>query len=415
MKGFWKKTVMIAALAGGICLAEGMPQEEDRIIAYASSAATIDSSIAAGSGNSSVTTTESSLNVTINYLEETITILGNGSKVYISTNKGKTWEYLESSEVSKYTLELSCYMKTAETVLYFKKAGEEVPYILTIPKEEKTLKAKYVVTNAGGTVELSYAAGTVIEYRKGTNGDWKEYTSSFSTKPYENTGYTLQFRSKATPTQRAGKIVNVKIAKRPTAPIISVDYSDLCLKGLKNGTTEYRLSTASEWTTFNAVSGQSSLLDLYTVLNSTMASVDKTSTLLKAGSIEVRTKAMGKKLASAVRLIEIPAQHAAPDTTVTLKDDTLVISDASAKKPYEYTIIHQGETFDISKVTWKKVTSSKGTSIKKFGSATTVTGDVLYVRMASYKDTAAGTISVASLPKKINVSITAAPTPTVKP
>ncbi|MBE5959980.1 MAG: hypothetical protein E7256_01125 [Lachnospiraceae bacterium] len=402
MRGFWKKTMAAAALTAAlVCMAQAEWQKEGAIV-YASSDVVSSSRATGGS------TATSSLKVEVNYLNETITISGNGSSsVYMSTNKGKTWEVLES-----LTLELSCYMKTSETVLYFKKAGENTPYILTIPKEEKTLTAKYVVGKNGGAVQLSVTAG--VEYRKGTNGDWRDYPSNFSTKPYENTGYSLQFRTKATQTKRAGKIVSVKITKRPVAPSITVDYSGLFLKGLKSGTMEYRVTPSTGWTTFTVPTGHASLLDLYTVLNKVSGTIDKTVTPLSAGTVEVRTKATDKKLASAIRLVQIPAQQAAPASTVKVTNTTLVISDASSKKPYEYTILHKGETFDISKVTWKKVTTSKAVSLEKFGSATTITGDVLYVRLASYKDTVKGEVSLASLPLKMDLTITAT-TPTKAP
>ena len=404
---------MTAALAAMfVCAAEGVKGNKDRSLVYASST-TINSGATTGTGSSSSTTSKSSLTVKANYLKETITVSGDGGKkVYMSTNKGKTWELIEGTE-----LELACYLKTADTELYFKKAGEDAYAILKLPKEEKTLTAKYVVTSTGGKLNLSVTTG--VEYRKGTNGNWITYdAATFSTARYENTGFTLQFRTKATEDKRAGKIVSVKIAKKPTAPSISVDYSDLYLKGLKSGTMEYRLSTASNWTTFSVLSGQAALLDLYTVLNSANGTVDKTTTLLKEGDIEVRTKATENKLASAIRLVHIPAQQPAPtNATVKLTNDTLVISDASTKKPYEYTILAANEAFDISKVVWKKVTTTKGVSIKKFGSALTVNGSVVYVRLASHKDTATGEISVASLPMKITVTglSNATATPTLTP
>lgn len=351
------------------------------------------------------TASGTSVNYVVNYQEETITVAsgtGGSNKFYLSTDKQKTWELLENSTTvsSTITFDISNILKTKEVIIYFKGNKDTQPVEVTLQGEDKSLKVTYIVENSVG--KLTYTTTKPVEYRKGANGNWKTLTGNLDTTIYEVRGANLYFRTKATVTDRAGKVVKVKIPKRGSAPGVKVDGTELTLTGMKTG-MQYRLSNSNTWLTFQETDKKE--ISIPSLLRITSIDVPVTGV-----TIEVRNAATDKKVASQIKVIDVPAQLAAPTSaTVAFNTGTLTIQDASSSKPYEYTIVKAGEVsivnFDYLKnATWKSVTSSKATKVTKVGNNTLATGDYIYVRLKTTTDKTTKVVNLASTCLKIGVT-----------
>lgn len=354
---------------------------------------------------SATTVSGTSVNYVVNYQEETITVAsgtGGSNKFYLSTDKQKTWELLENSTAvsSTITFDISNILKTKEVIIYFKGNKDTQPVEVTLQGEDKSLKVTYIVENSVG--KLTYTTTKPVEYRKGANGNWKTLTGNLDTTIYEVRGANLYFRTKATVTDRAGKVVKVKIPKRGSAPGVKVDGTELTLTGMKTG-MQYRLSNSNTWLTFQETDKKE--ISIPSLLRITSIDVPVT-----GFTIEVRNAATDKKVASQIKVIDVPAQLAAPTSaTVSFNAGTLTIQDASSSKPYEYTIVKAGEVsivnFDyLQNATWKSVTSSKATKVTKVGNNTLATGDYIYVRLKTTTDKTTKAVNLASTCLKISVT-----------
>ena len=341
--------------------------------------------------------------VKLDYDEQTIRVSagsGGSSKFYFSADKKKTWNLIEQKDSKGLYLDLAVFLKTSANTLYFKGDKDKAVVEVVIPKEEKTLKISYYVQKLNdngqpkyvGQLKIENATGA-LEYRKGTNGDWDDYKGSLDLSSYEITGYTLQFRVKATTTTRASKIVNVKIPKRQSAPSLKVDYSKLVISGLKEGVTQYRIGNGN-WTDFKPTDSKDKSLTLAELLQ---PSGTAPNTAIPTGIIEFRALGTEKKAPSGIIAIEINAQPSAPlESNIKLNGTTFSITDASRTKPYEYLVLHAGETVNLEKARWIKVTSSKDIQIKKVGTAIPVPTDKIYIRLASTTDSVTKFVTPAS-------------------
>lgn len=342
----------------------------------------------------------SGLQSNIDYVKSKIILTSsNGStKFYISKDKQKSWELLNSTVKGSSTeLELAAYMKTSEVVLYFKGDKDLTPIELKIPKEETDLKVTYKVSGTNGSLVFTNRKGALLEYRTSATGYWIEHNSdTFDTSAYDDTGMTLQFRTKATTNKRAGKIVNAKIPKRPSAPTVKVDFQNMEITGLKKGNTQYRVGNNSTWTTFNPSDTKVKGLSLYDILSNGTVS---NTTQLNANTIEFRTIIDGKKVPSAIKLLDFNKQPSAPNIDGVLSGSTITIKDASKDKPYEYVVLKTTEIAEMNPKTakWKRVTSPKSIIIKKTGNATTIKGDVVFIRLAAVTDAKTSKITPPSL------------------
>ena len=119
---------------------------------------------------------------------------------------------------------------------------------------------------------------------------------------------------------------------------------------------------------------------------------------IPATSIEFRFMATNKKVASAIRLIEIIEQPAKPDpTSIKVDGSELTFPQASTTNPFEFVILHGSEVIDLATVKWKKVTNDKPVNISKFGTFTPTVGDVIYYRLAMVANTKTGEVKPASM------------------
>lgn len=350
---------------------------------------------------------EGAVTVNVNYKTELITISKgskNSSKFYISTDKQKSWQLLENKKGEpKSTIDLCMFLKTSATTLYFKGDKDITPVEVEIPKEDNSLKVTYFIQNNMGTLKFENVS-TSLEYRRGTNGQWKTYyQSELDLSDYEVTGYTLQFRTMASETKRAGKIINVKIPKRQNPPSVKVDYGKFVISGLKQGTTQYRLAGSTQWITFNPQDKKVKTLNLAELLlpKDTAANLYP----IPAGAIEFRNLGTEKKISSGTIVVQTEAQLTPTDATkVQLVGTTLQFTDASKDKPYEYIVMHVGESPDLATAKWKKVSNAKPITIKKVDKALPVPGDIVYYRLALVKNTKTKEITPASMYSKITIT-----------
>ena len=323
--------------------------------------------------------------VLCDYLNETITVSKGpreSTKFYFSQDKKKTWQLIDHPNGK---MDLAIFMKTSDNIIYFKGNKDESPVEVKIPKEEKNLKVTYYVENNQGKLKLeNTSSNQSVQYRKGKDGQWIDYTG-LDLRDYEITGFTLQFRTRASVTQRAGKIVSVKIPKRPNPPSIKVDYSKFCISGLKPGVTQYRLAGSGQWLEFNPTDKKVKTLSLSELL--LPKDTPQNFKPIPAGKIEFITKATDKKVASGVLTVDTVLQPSEPDgSKVTLVGTSLTFTDASKDKVYEYILAHEGDKIDLATAKWKKVSNSKTIIIKKVGTADPIPKDVVYYRLAPVKD-----------------------------
>lgn len=310
--------------------------------------------------------------VEVNYMNETATITagpGGSTKFYITVDKKLvTWDLVETGSV----VDISTYLSSKSVSVFFKGDKDTKPTELKLLPEDKTLKITNDIVER--KITYSVASGIVVEYRKGTTGNWMDATTGMPTSIYSLRGITLYFRTKATKDLRAGKIVTVKIAKAANAPTIKVDGSKLEIAGLKKGASEYRVNGGPVWSTFEPVNPKATTLSLNTYLSQTKT------------NIEVRIKATDKKIASKIRNIDILKQPELVDEKVKVEKSSLTISDASSSKKYEYTIVKAGKEISLPTAKWTGITSTKSIVVKKVGKDELAIGDKLYVRIASYTD-----------------------------
>lgn len=320
------------------------------------------------------------VNVKIDYVDEMAYVTagtGGSTKFYFSTDQ-KTWEMLDSN-----TLDISSLLSSKQITVYFKGNKDTYSSPIILPAEDKTFTAAYTIVDGVGRIQ--YTSALAIEYRKGSNGAWKTAYNSMLTAPYELKGATLYFRTVAIAATgvnagtRAGKIVSVKIPKRPAAPSVKVDGSKLCISGLKSGVTQYRVGDTATWTTFMALSSSNkNSLELTGLFGGSTTS----NVAIPAGIIELRTSGAGKKLNSATKVLEIPMQRIISSTAVSVTGSALSITDGDSKNAYEYTIVAYGQTVNMYTAKWKSVSSNKSIIIPNVAK-----GDKVLVRLKSTTNT----------------------------
>jgi hypothetical protein len=318
------------------------------------------------------TVTPSSVNVDVNYLEEIIIVkpgTGGSTKFYISLDKQKSWENLDPSGV----VDISAMLSTKAVVVYFKGNRDTTAREFTLMAEPNYVTASYVINNGIGQV-VSSTSGPAIEYRKGNNGSWRTASATMSTAIYEVKGATLYFRSIANAGVRAGKIISVKIPKRPSAPSVKLDGSKLLISGIKANETQYFNPTKGIWE-FLTTDTKVKTVTLYTLTNISAAA----NSPIPAASFEFRNNGGIKKVVSSVKLIEVPLQPVCPDT-IKLVGSTLTITDAT-NKVYEYTRMQSTALFNAASAKWTTIQANKAVIIPK-----AYVTERIYVRLKSTVD-----------------------------
>lgn len=333
-----------------------------------------------------------SVGVVPNYLDEVVNIYsgpGLSTKFYISTDN-KSWEAIDtglmnSNGTNMCIMDISALLKPKAVTVYFKGNKDGNPVSVQLQGEEAGLTAAYKVVAGEGRIEFSSAYP--VEYRKGANGAWKPAVSPILSSIYEVKGAALYFRSVATAAKRAGKIVQVKIPKRPSAPSVKLDGSKLNITGMKIGSTQYRKGDETAWTTFNAQDTKVKTIDLSALFGgSTVANMP-----IPAGVVEFRTLGSDKKPNSAIKVIEVPQQRVMAVSTASLIGSTLAINDPNTKNQYEYSIVSTGYSLNMNTARWSKITSAKAVIVPKVA-----IGYRILVRMKSITDSVTKQIIPAS-------------------
>ncbi len=330
----------------------------------------------------------------VDYLEETITVSrgpGNSDQFYISLDKGRNWESLPSVVVSDAKvgqIDISAILSTKEVSVLLKGNKDTEEISCTLMKEPDDLKVTYDAV--GG--QITFSGSSAAEYRKGSNGIWKTAVNPLKTAVYEVKGATLYYRTAATASTRAGKIIKVKIPKRPAPPAVKLDGGKLIFSGFKANETQYRLNGSSEWNYFSSDPKVKSI-SFATLLKQTY----EYNVPIPAFGIELRTVATPKKAASGERLMEVLQQPVCPDT-VTLTGTTLLITD-TVKRNYEYTIVENGKKLDLTAAKWTGISPDKSVVIKK-----AAVNDKVYIRLKSTVDSSTKQVIPASTCKEFTIS-----------
>lgn len=311
------------------------------------------------------------ISVKVDFAEEMayITSTGASTKIYMSTD-GKVWEILETNAV-----DISSVISTKAGCLHFKGNKDINSTDYPIPAQDTTLKPAYKVYQGAGRIE--YTSTLPVEYRKGLNGAWKTATNFMPTSSYEIKGATLYFRIAATLATPAGKVMTVKIPKRPSAPSVRLDGSKLRITGLRSGVTQYRINDNTVWNPYTQVSSSQNFIDLSTALGGSPT----TNTPIPAGIIEFRTAGTDKKMNSAAYVLQVPQQMTVTTSIAAVSGSTLRINDVNTKTQYEYTILTNGQALNLSTARWSTVTSSRQVIIPRVG-----IGDLILVRLKSTTD-----------------------------
>ncbi len=334
------------------------------------------------------------VNAVVNYLDEVVNVYsgpGSSTKFYISTDNQKNWEVIDtglmvSNGKNMCVMDISSLLTTKEATIFFKGNKDGNPYKLILQGEDsKSLTAVYKVMAGEGRID--FTSVLPVEYRKGTNGIWKPVTSPMLTSIYEIKGANLFFRTIATADRRAGKVITVKVPKRPTAPSVKLDGSKLNITGVKVGSTQYRKGDDAGWITFNTPDTKIKTIDLSSLLGGSTA----INMPIPAGVIEFRTLGTDKKPNSAIKVIEVPQQRIMPVSQASLIGSALAIIDPNTKNQYEYTIVSPGVTLNLNTAKWSSITSAKAVIIPKVA-----INDRILVRMKSTTDSLTKQIIPAS-------------------
>ena len=284
--------------------------------------------------------------------------------------------------------------------------------------DSTTTEYKHFTSAETQTLKKIGGLSSVLQWRKGANGDWKaidemQYTDWTAMR---SSGAILYFRLKAknqdskNEGNRFSKENKVKIAVSK-APSVKIDVSKLCVP-IKNG-MQFRQSGKTDWCTvlpFSAKSTNNTAMsttafDPFTQSTSVKVAATSISDIKKAISyvapantsgaaitIDVRTGATTKKPASRVGMLSIPVQGPAPAVAGLTKTgenytignitprDTLVASPAYEMCVVMKTDIDNG-LVDFTSLSWSTVKA--GTVLKSNIKTTYLRLDAAKTRITS--------------------------------
>lgn len=387
------------------------------------------------------TATTTKPKVKVNYEEEMLVIEKPSvleKKIYISTDKKKSWDRIEwDATADAVYFDISSVLSGREVSVFVGNSTTDESQMteVVLAKQEK-VKAK---ASGASIVITEIPAGREVEYRKGDGSVWTVATTSAISKSYlpkvtagtnqlevDFSAYALKgakltFRLKATETQRVGKEVKAKVAKRANAPNIKLDGTKLSLSGFKANGSEYRLDDKTGWvTSADKVVPASKIWGADTSTRSipmgvtNAVSVAGISCPMKGGTVEVRTAAAKTKPASRSKIVEVTSQAVFLDASKvsvkvmapkskssTTSRVAISISDASSTNVYEYTMVNPAlPDLDVSIMKWNAIKSSKDTELKavKYGSSTINPGTnmALLIRKKSVTDKQTKVVYMAS-------------------
>jgi hypothetical protein len=329
----------------------------------------------------------SPVNVSVDYIDETATVStgpAGSTKFYISIDKKKTWEDIPLVD-GKGVVDISGLLSSKAVEIHFKGNKDTGINTYTLLAEPNTVTAAYIVKYGAGYIDYK-TTSTPVEYRKGPNGQWKTPPVSFPTYTYEIKGATLQFRSVATKDIRAGKVITVKIPKRPAPPSVKVDGSKLLISGIKANETQYYDPNPAIGWRYVTTDKKVKTISLYELVNISPTAYNAQ---LTAGAFEFRNYIPDKKVISGAKLLEVPAQPICP-TSIKLEGSTVTITD-DAKRAYEYCKLASLNLYNATTMKWTSIQPNKPTIVPKASIQ-----DVIFVRLKSTVDKQTKVVTPAS-------------------
>lgn len=338
--------------------------------------------------------------------------------VYYSDKAQKTWTEAIQDEDGKYYIDISWLKNTSAVEITLKGDLNEEVVSISIAARESKFKVKF--DKVSGTLSFTSLPeeAQTLEWRKATSYEWhtatiedaKDADSEFGQEleKLRIAGASIYVRLPQTAGQlnddgtfdagkRQSKEVKVSITKRATAPTVKINGTKLQL----NTTTamEYSLDCGVTWIK----------------ASKNMAIETVAPEALGAGAKDVavwfRKAATAKAGYSKTFVLEIPAQRVQPtvsaggtaEVSYESKDGKfyLTFSQASKTSPYEYTVVKSGNTLDMTKASWKAVTSAKTISVS---AKTAPAGSTIYVRKKMVSQTTTTDLQLASAAAVIPVS-----------
>lgn len=329
----------------------------------------------------------------INYENSTITFHSEQGDRYLYFHKkgSSAWETANENfdKNGDLTMDISWISQTTAYQLQFKADQSTAVKSVTIPKQFSGLKASYNASRENPIV-LTNTNDRQVEWRKNTYvawSDWSDLKAADLNYLIAN-GATLYFRLKSengvsadNPGKRAGKIVQLKITAKKTAPNITIDDAALSMNltsgimyrkaVLKDGEVDEVLTKAQEWTKITATKEYS----LSELCPEALYSETDTKATVQSG-LQFKTGSKGSSQESKIRTVLIPAQTKLQESAVGAsiaytsgKTLNLVISAATTAKPYQYCIVSKDEyhngKLDYSELQWTDVKATTAISISK--------------------------------------------------
>jgi hypothetical protein len=345
---------------------------------------------------------------------------------YVSDAKMKSWDEIEAENgvaifdlswiTKEYELNIKGDKNPSDIITINIKAPRNLKAKFSIANEEPkiTLTVTETVNKKKVTTELSAASAGSVQWRKGTTGAWKSY-STLNLQSFLTKGTTLNLRlagecnSDSANCYLPSKVASVKVTKKANAPSVKVDASKLTL-GVKKG-QEYVITTATTTTAIFRISDAANATpELKNVANGALGG-DGYSTPLQGFNVKVRTGSTEKKAASKWNVISYPDQRTVSSSALTAKLDASGKLTLTNNTTYniEYLV---GETALVqtidkagisSKTKWSTVKAQKTTTSKASKTTTVTTASAIFFRYAQEKDNAKTTANEAQLASTIGI------------
>lgn len=343
--------------------------------------------------NSAVAAAKSLTVKEINYENSTITFHSeqNDKYVYFHKKGSSAWETASESFDANgdLTMDISWISQTSAYQLQFKGDQSSDFKTVTIPKQFSGLKVSYNASRENPIV-VSNTNEQEVEWRKNTYVSWSDWgdIKAADLNYLITNGATLYFRLKSVagvsadaPGKRSGKIVQLRITAKKNAPNITIDDTALSVNlssgmlyrkaVLKDGEVDEVSTKAQDWTKVTATKEYS----LSELCPEALYSETDTKDTVKSG-LQFKTGSKGSSQESKIRTVLVPAQEKLTESTAGAsiaytsgKTLNLVISAATATKPYQYCIVSKDEynngKLDYSELKWTDVKATTAISISK--------------------------------------------------
>lgn len=363
----------------------------------------------------------------IDYEAGMIIINPNGNtKVYYSNGTQTNWTQIEGNkdENGCLLLDISWISANSDYELTLKGSDDETVVSVELPKCNNSLKVTF--DKMDGVVDLSNADGaSYFEWRKSSaTGEWmkapielldavgadKEMAEKFQQQieAMRVKGGKISVRipqTKGTSAinvgERPSKTVTVSITVRGTAPTVKIASNTM----IANTTTamEYRICSVEDKEKSGSWIECEKNMSVSEFANE---AISESGNAGKNVVVAIRKAETNKTPYSKVVYLEIPGQRIAPETGVisvskTTKKFSIMISDATKEKSYQYAVVKAGKEVEDSKLSWKNVTNSKAVN---FSLSSYPNGSTIYIRLKGKDKTTTTSLQLPSAYMKMTIS-----------